>query len=551
MPDKEYKDYALGTGNIPDTSISLYQPNPSSGVVGDRIYQKWTFLQAKTQIKDYTMTFFTWGNITGSPDDNEALELKFLGKQNTLTFDNVPTDGSLNPVYSNGVFDAIANAVSGLQNQEQVEDLIGTKIIGGANISVSYNDTTGETTVSTTGLGTGNVIGAPSSVNNNVVFFDGTTGKVIKDSGLTLSGTNTGDETTTTIKTKLGAASTSQDGYLTQADWNTFNDKQNALGYTAENVANKATTMIGNTTSNVLYLTAKAVFDWGIATFQALNANLTAISGITTAANKLIYWTGSGTAASTDITSFARSVIAKNGRATMGDADYAIPSTVAVVSTSVTLTAQRTATLPLANTLQPGERIIVDDGGGFINGTNRLIVAANGTDTINGNATELLQRPKGRREFISNGVNMWSIDSNITRNGWSNNLAYTVSSQNLADNTSYYSGWFATANLQPSDGNLGMISDSSYTRYELTFYGLVSTTLASNEDMTLYLRKNISSSGEVTIGTVKLNSLRNIATYSGICSIAEGDHLSIRALTPVWATNPTGVLMYCQLRLFK
>ena len=39
------------------------------------------------------------------------------------------------------------------------------------------------------------------------------------------SGTNTGDETTATIKTKLGAATTSADGYLTSANWNTFNSK--------------------------------------------------------------------------------------------------------------------------------------------------------------------------------------------------------------------------------------------------------------------------------------------------------------------------------------
>jgi hypothetical protein len=40
-----------------------------------------------------------------------------------------------------------------------------------------------------------------------------------------LSGTNTGDETNATIKTKLGAASASQDGYLTSTDWSTFNNK--------------------------------------------------------------------------------------------------------------------------------------------------------------------------------------------------------------------------------------------------------------------------------------------------------------------------------------
>ncbi|OUL98557.1 collagen-like triple helix repeat-containing protein [Variovorax sp. JS1663] len=44
----------------------------------------------------------------------------------------------------------------------------------------------------------GAVIGPASAVNNRVAFFDGTTGKLIKDSGLTLSGSNTGDQTTIT-----------------------------------------------------------------------------------------------------------------------------------------------------------------------------------------------------------------------------------------------------------------------------------------------------------------------------------------------------------------
>jgi len=39
------------------------------------------------------------------------------------------------------------------------------------------------------------------------------------------SGTNTGDETTLSIKTKLGQASTSTDGYVSSTDWNNFNNK--------------------------------------------------------------------------------------------------------------------------------------------------------------------------------------------------------------------------------------------------------------------------------------------------------------------------------------
>ena len=59
--------------------------------------------------------------------------------------------------------------------------------------------------------GGGDVVGPASSVDNRVVFFNGTTGKLIKDSGLLLSGTNTGDsatpaETATTIGSLINGA---------------------------------------------------------------------------------------------------------------------------------------------------------------------------------------------------------------------------------------------------------------------------------------------------------------------------------------------------------
>ncbi|MGZ5545082.1 MAG: hypothetical protein ACXWIU_10440, partial [Limisphaerales bacterium] len=44
----------------------------------------------------------------------------------------------------------------------------------------------------------GAVVGPSSATDNRVAVFNGSTGKLIKDSGLTLTGTNTGDETVTT-----------------------------------------------------------------------------------------------------------------------------------------------------------------------------------------------------------------------------------------------------------------------------------------------------------------------------------------------------------------
>lgn len=64
---------------------------------------------------------------------------------------------------------------------------------------------------------------------------DSTNKRYVTDAQLTVigntSGTNTGDETTSSIQSKLGTASTSTGGYLTSTDWNTFNNKQSSLNF--------------------------------------------------------------------------------------------------------------------------------------------------------------------------------------------------------------------------------------------------------------------------------------------------------------------------------
>jgi len=51
----------------------------------------------------------------------------------------------------------------------------------------------------------------------------------------------------TTIEAKQ--SSSSQSGYLSSTDWSTFNNKQNALGFTPENVANKENTTLDNSST--------------------------------------------------------------------------------------------------------------------------------------------------------------------------------------------------------------------------------------------------------------------------------------------------------------
>lgn len=96
-----------------------------------------------------------------------------------------------------------------------------------------------------------------------------------------VSGSNTGDETDTTIKTKLGVADTDSDGYLSSTDWNTFNGKENALTFTATDFDRSTNTISIDytnaqkaSTSNTGFLTNT---DWN--TFNGKMANPMTASG--------------------------------------------------------------------------------------------------------------------------------------------------------------------------------------------------------------------------------------------------------------------------------
>ena len=77
----------------------------------------------------------------------------------------------------------------------------------------------------------GNVQNLDTTTTENITDF--TDKRFITDAQSTVlsntSGANTGDETTSSVQTKLGVSTTATDGYLTSADWNIFNSKQPAL----------------------------------------------------------------------------------------------------------------------------------------------------------------------------------------------------------------------------------------------------------------------------------------------------------------------------------
>lgn len=87
-------------------------------------------------------------------------------------------------------------------------------------------------------------------------------------------------------------ANGSTSGYLTASDWNTFNNKQNAIGYTPEDQANKSSnTSLG--TSNTLYPTQNAVKSY-VDTGLSAKQNTLTIGNIAGTANQVSVSGGTG-----------------------------------------------------------------------------------------------------------------------------------------------------------------------------------------------------------------------------------------------------------------
>ena len=96
---------------------------------------------------------------------------------------------------------------------EATDDRVASLLVAGTNVTLNYNDAANTLTINSTaaGGGTGDVVGPASSVNNTIPRFSGTTGKLLKTSGISISDAD--DITLKGITETTIAATTSTGSY--------------------------------------------------------------------------------------------------------------------------------------------------------------------------------------------------------------------------------------------------------------------------------------------------------------------------------------------------
>jgi hypothetical protein len=162
----------------------------------------------------------------------------------------------------------------------------------------------------------------------------------------------------------------------------------------------------------------------------------------------------------------------------------------------------------------------------FFEAAGTYLTSANITQTITSGVTD--KAPSEDAVFDALGGKV-SIESIIVNPG---------GVINLADSTTYYFGSFISTAVTITAAARRVYLGKDCTIIGATFSLLVSSTLGSSEDITVYIRVN--NTTDTLLGTIKANSATQQVVINTSMNIAltSSDYFEMKIVTPAFATNP-------------
>lgn len=182
------------------------------------------------------------------------------------------------------------------------------------------------------------------------------------------------------------------------------------------------------------------------------------------------------------------------GHTAVNDADHTCSTTDRLIA-YIGISAARTVTLPLANTMPAGFTLTVQDESGDVTDVKRILIVAQGGDTINTNPLDegIIDIAFGCAEAETDGVNNWTICQHPTSTT-SNNLNVSVSTITLSAS---YQNISSITSLLPATAG-------TYLLTSCVFYSMLSVggITPAATTMTLRLRNTTTSTTITTFGSV-------------------------------------------------
>jgi hypothetical protein len=210
-----------------------------------------------------------------------------------------------------------------------------------------------------------------------------------------------------------------------------------------------------------------------------------------------------------------------------------------------------TGTLPDANstTFPTGCAIKVQN-----KGAGTLTINRTSTSQIDG-ATSLSLTTNQGVELVSDGTN-WNTLRGVSGSGSAAGMLFHIGVQadtGPSDATTYYLGLMRSPNagLETTFNNVRIRVPVACTVKDVFLRQWESGTAGSGESVTITINKNGTTDSTSTTAVWNNSAGTGVETdWNPNMSLAAGDYIAVKFVTPTWVTNPTGVSfdghIYCE-----